>query len=77
MSSPLGEGILSTIASRISSIPRPVFALAGITSSSLQPSKSTMSSVTSCGLALGKSTLFSTGIISRSFSKARYKFEIV
>ena len=65
------------MASRIFSIPRPVFALAGITSSALQPSRSTISSVTSCGLALGKSTLFNTGIISRSFSRARYRLEIV
>jgi hypothetical protein len=29
------------------------------------------------GLALGKSTLFKTGMISKSFSKAKYRFEIV
>ena len=61
----------------IFSIPSPVLALAGITSSALQPSKSTMSSVTSSGFALGKSTLFKTGIISKSFSSAKYKFEMV
>ena len=75
--SPIGLGILSIIADKISSMPSPVFALAGITSSNLQPRRSTISSVTSSGLALGKSTLFNTGIISRSFSKARYKLEIV
>ena len=36
-----------------------------------------ISSVTSSGLAEGKSILFNTGIISKSFSRARYKFEIV
>ena len=69
--SPDGGGILSIIALKIFSTPSPVFALAGITSSAAHPSKSTMSSVTSCGFALGRSTLFKTGIISRSFSKAR------
>jgi hypothetical protein len=34
-----------------------------------------MSSLTSS--ALGKSTLFKTGMISKSFSKAKYRFEIV
>ena len=77
MLSPLGAGTLFIIAAKISSIPRPVFALAGITSSARQPSKSTISSVTSAGLALGKSTLFKIGIISRSFSSAKYRFEIV
>ena len=58
----------SITAARISSIPIPVFADAGITSSASQPSRSTISSVTSSGFALGKSTLLSTGMISRSFS---------
>ncbi len=61
----------------MSSIPIPVLALEGITSSASHPNKSTMSSVTSSGFAEGKSTLFKTGIISKSFSKARYKFEMV
>ena len=65
------------IAERISSIPIPVLALAGIISSRSQPNKSTISSLTSSGLALGKSILLRTGIISKSFSKAKYKFEIV
>ena len=74
---PCGAGIRSIIADKISSIPSPVFALAGITSEGSQPNKSTISSVTSSGLALGKSTLLSTGIISKSFSNAKYKLEIV
>ena len=36
-----------------------------------------MSSETSSGLADGRSILFNTGIISKSFSKAKYRFEIV
>ena len=67
----------SIIADKISSIPIPVLALAGITSSGEQPSRFTISSVTSSGLALGRSILLSTGMISKSFSNARYKFEIV
>ena len=74
---PLGAGIRSITAAKISAIPIPVLALAGITSSALQPNKSTMSSVTSSGLALGKSTLLRTGIISKSFSKAKYKLLMV
>ena len=38
----------------------PGFSTGRITSSASQPNKSTMSSVTSSGLALGKSTLLST-----------------
>ena len=65
------------MAFKIASIPAPVFALAGMTSVGSQPNKSTISSVTSSGLALGKSTLFKTGIISKSFSSARYRLEMV
>jgi hypothetical protein len=65
------------MAFNISSIPIPVLALAGITSEASQPRRSTISSVTSSGFALGKSTLFKIGIISRSFSSARYRFEMV
>ncbi|GIS21276.1 MAG: hypothetical protein CM15mP121_1280 [Bacteroidota bacterium] len=65
----LGGGITSIIAFKILSIPSPVFALAGITSSALHPRRSTISSVTSAGFALGRSTLFSIGIISGHFPK--------
>ena len=67
----LGSGISEMIASRICSIPNPVLAEALIISSFLHPSKSMISSLTSSGLAEGRSTLFKTGIISKSFSKAR------
>ena len=59
------------IALSISCIPTPVFAEAGITSSGLHPRRFTISSVTSSGLAEGKSILLSTGMISKSFSRAR------
>jgi len=36
-----------------------------------------MSSVTNSGFAEGRSTLFKTGIISKSFSNAKYRLEIV
>ena len=74
---PFGQGILFTIFLRIFSTPSPVFAEALITSSLLHPNKSTMSSVTSSTFAEGRSTLFKTGIISKSFSRAKYKLEIV
>jgi len=73
----LGAGILLIIASKIASIPIPVLALAGITSSASQPNNPTMSSVTNSGFAEGRSTLFKTGIISKSFSKAKYRLEMV
>ena len=59
------------IADKMASIPIPVLALAGMTSEGSQPRSSTISSVTSSGFALGRSTLFNIGIISRSFSRAR------
>ena len=74
---PFGAGTLSIIAVSISIIPIPVLALAGIISSGSQPRRSTISSVTSSGLAEGRSILLSTGIISKSFSRARYRLEIV
>ena len=58
-------------------IPAPVFPLAEIISSISHPSKSIIWSFTTSGSALGRSILFNTGIISRSLSKARYRFEIV
>ncbi|CAI8214006.1 MAG: Uncharacterised protein [Flavobacteriaceae bacterium] len=68
---PFGAGTLSIIAFSISVIPMPVFALAGMISSGSQPRRSTISSVTSSGFAEGRSILLSTGMISKSFSKAR------
>ena len=61
----------------MSETPSPVLADAFIISLSLQPRRSTMSSETSSGFADGKSILFNTGIISKSFSRAKYRFEIV
>ena len=58
-------------------MPSPVFAEARITSSALQPINETISSTTTSGLAEGRSILFTTGIISKSLSTAKYKFEIV
>ncbi|MNK82510.1 hypothetical protein D3C87_1022850 [compost metagenome] len=75
--SPTGAGTLSTIACKISGIPIPVLPEAGIISSRSQPIKSIIWSLTSSGIAPGKSILFKIGIISRSCSKARYKFEMV
>ena len=76
-SSPVGCGIRSTTACRISSTPIPVFPDARMISSRLQPSRSMISSSTSSGIALAMSHLFITGIISRSCSKAIYRLEMV
>ena len=69
--SPLGAGMRSTTASSTWSTPRPVFPLALRISSGRQPSRSTIWSFTSSGFAEGRSILLSTGMISRSCSKAR------
>ena len=69
--SPVGAGILSTMDSKISGIPIPSLALAWITSEGSHPISSTIWSVTSSGIALGRSILFKTGMISRSCSNAR------
>ena len=75
--SPFGHGILSITASSNLSIPKPVFALVKIISSSLNPSTSLSSFFTLSTSALGKSILFITGIIVKSFSKAKYTFASV
>ena len=72
--SPLGSGIYSTIASRRSSIPIPVFPDTSTALSEGNPITSSISSFTLSGSAEGKSILFITGNISRSFSRARYTF---
>ena len=61
-----------TILSKTSSTFNPVFAdIYGLFSAGI-PIISSISFFTSSGLALGKSTLFITGTISRLSSKARY-----
>ena len=75
--SPLGAGIRSTIARRISSTPSPVLPLARIMSVRLTPSISTSWSSISSGIALGISILFTTGIISKSLSIAIYRLLMV
>ena len=75
--SPTGCGTRSTTAFNISSTPSPVFPEARRMSSCLQPMRSTISSSTSSGIALGMSILLITGIISRLCSMAIYRFEMV
>ena len=75
--SPDGAGMRSTIASRISGTPMPVLPLARIMSSCLHPSRSTIWSSTSSGFALSRSTLLTTGMISKSLSIAIYRLEMV
>ena len=58
-------------------MPKPVFALVKIISSLLNPSTSLNSFFTLSTSALGKSILFITGIIVKSFSKAKYTFASV
>ena len=71
--SPLGYGIRFIIASINSLIPTPFLALQRIISSSLNPKLSINSFFTLSISALGKSILFITGIIVKSFSIARYR----
>ncbi len=75
--SPLGAGMRSTIASRIRSTPSPVLPLARMISDFGMPTRSMIWSDTSSIIALGISILFSTGMISRLCSIARYRLEIV
>lgn len=63
-----------TILSKTSSTFKPVFADIQGASSAGIPIISSISFFTSSGLALGKSTLFITGKISKSFSNAKYTF---
>ena len=74
---PLGQGIRSTTASSISCTPSPVLPLARRISERSQPMSSMISSSTSSGIAAGISILFITGIISKSWSIAIYRLEIV
>jgi hypothetical protein len=63
--SPLGGGTRSTIASKISSMPMPSFALARITSEGSISSAFSISSLTRSGSAAGRSILLMTGTIAR------------
>ena len=69
--SPLGAAIRSTIASSTWSTLRPVFAEIRTTCSGSSPIKSATSAAAPSGSAWGRSILFTTGTISRSFSIAR------
>ena len=75
--SPSGDGIRSTIASRTSSTPWPVFAEIRSTCSGSSPIRSATSADAASGSACGRSILFTTGTISRLFSIARYAFASV
>jgi hypothetical protein len=68
---PVGEGIRSTIASRSSGTPSPVFAEMRSTCSAVSPISSATSAAAPSGSACGRSILFTTGTISRLFSIAR------
>ena len=61
-----------TMRSRISGTPKPVLPLAKMASEASKPIISSISSLTTSGWALGKSTLLITGMISRSSSIAKY-----
>ena len=75
--SPSGWGMRSTTALSISSTPSPVLPDALMMSLGSQPMRSTISSSTSSGMALGMSILLMTGIISRLWSMAMYRFDMV
>ena len=70
-SSPTGAGIRSTIASSTASTPSPVFAEIRSTLSASSPIRSATSAAAPSGSACGRSILFTSGTISRSFSIAR------
>ena len=70
-SSPDGAGISVTIFSSTASIFIPFLAEIRGASSAGIPITSSMSFITSCGFALGRSILLITGIISRLLSMAR------
>ena len=69
--SPLGDGTLSITASNNLSTPSPVLPDVSIISSFLNPNVLINSLETLSTSELGKSILLITGIISKSFSKAR------
>src|SRR5262245_34872557 len=75
--SPAGDGIRSTIASRTSSTPTPVFAEMRSTRSGSSPSRSPSSFAAPSGSACGRSILFAAGTISSPPSIARYAFASV
>ena len=75
--SPFGGGTCATIASRISTVPVPSFALAGMAASPSSPITSVICSRTASMSAPGRSILLITGMISRSCSIALYAFASV
>ena len=72
-----GGGTFATICSRMSSMPMLAFADASTASEVSRPSTSSISRFTRSGSEPGRSILFSTGMISRSASRARYTFATV
>ncbi len=70
--SPLGGGTLWTIASRISSMPTPILAEAGIAPEASIPMTCSICSLARSGSAPGRSILLSTGMISSPASEARW-----
>ena len=70
----LGGGTNRTISSKISSIPIPAFAEHCTASVASNPKTSSISCATRSQSAAGKSILFKTGTISKSFSNAKYTF---
>ncbi len=75
--SPWGGGITSTIRSRSSSMPIPSFAEVSTAFSASRPRLFSILFFVPSISALGISILLITGIISRSFSRARYMFAMV
>mmetsp|Transcript_34567 Transcript_34567/g.73649 ORF Transcript_34567/g.73649 Transcript_34567/m.73649 type:complete len:259 (-) Transcript_34567:372-1148(-) len=72
-----GGGTYLTMDSRMSSMPMPALAEARTMFEQSNPMVSSISSVTRSGSAAGRSILFRMGMISRSFSSARYTFASV
>ena len=70
-SSPFGAGTSVIILSKISTTPTPVLPDAIIALDASIPITSSISCLVFSGSACGKSTLFNTGIISKSLSRAR------
>src|SRR5512139_3385149 len=70
--SPRGGGTFLTTASRISWMPRPSLALAGMASEASRPMTSSISRRTPSTSACGRSILLMTGMTSRSWSSAWY-----